>query len=209
VEKSTKTVERLAAKYGGIVADENIINATDQVGNAITIRVPVVSFEQLLDELDDEALFINYKKISSQNVTEEYQDIQTRLKTKKEVRDRYLDILRTKAKTVEDILKAEEHIRALQEEIESREGRLRFLQTRTSMSEITVEIYQKVILTESPTMVEKPFLTKAQEAMSTGWSFITASLLFFISCWPLWLICFLISIAWRRYWRRLKAQEAI
>jgi len=45
----------------------------------------------------------DYIKINTQDVSEEYVDLETRLKTKKEVEARYIEILRSKAKTLEDI----------------------------------------------------------------------------------------------------------
>lgn len=209
VENSTRNIEAITLRYNGIVADQSISNATNEINNTISIRVPVSSFEKFIEDVCKEAVFINYKKTTSQNVTEEYQDIQARLKTKREVRDRYTDILKTKAKTVEDILKAEEHIRMLQEEIESREGRLRFLQTRTAMSEIDLHIYQKVIFTEAPTLVEKTFSTKITDALHAGWSFVMACALFVISCWPLFIPCVAIFLAWRKFKRRVNSEESL
>ena len=70
------------------------------------------------------------KNVSVQDVTEEYLDIEARLKTKKEVEARYIEILKSKTKTVEDVLKAEEQIRIIREEIEAREGRLNYLKNQ-------------------------------------------------------------------------------
>jgi len=207
VDKRTRNIEAIVNKYGGVIADQNISNATNEINNYLTVRVPVAKFEEVIEELCREAVFMNYKKISSQDVTEEYQDIQARLRTKREVRDRYTDILKTKAKTVEDILKAEEHIRVLQEEIESREGRLQFLQTRTAMSEISLQIYQKVIFTKSPTQVEETFSAKVRDALGRGWSFVTATMLFVVSCWPFFIASFLLVVAWRRFKRTLPTDD--
>ncbi|HEV8513536.1 MAG TPA: DUF4349 domain-containing protein, partial [Cyclobacteriaceae bacterium] len=158
VEANTRNIEKLVSARKGLIARQNLSTATAQVSNDITIRIPSSAFEELLEDLKKEAQFVDYKRLASENVTEEYMDIQTRLKTKKEVRDRYTEILKTKAKTVEDILKAEEHIRVLQEEIEAKEGRLNFLKSRVSMSVINLEIYQKVIYKEAPALVVKPYV---------------------------------------------------
>lgn len=209
VEKTSKVVEAITLKYDGIVADQSISNAANEITNRFTLRVPVSVFEKTIEELCKQAIFIDTKKITCQNVTEEYQDIQVRLKTKRDVRDRYTEILKTKAKTVEDILKAEEHIRVLQEEIESREGRLHFLKSRTAMSEISLQIYQKVVFTETPSLVEKPFFVKITYALENGWSFVMSSMLFVITCWPVAILCLLILWAWRKFKRGLQAKEAL
>jgi hypothetical protein len=209
VEKSTKNIEKLTSTYNALIANENFSTDVNEKSNSIVIRVPSASFEVLLEELSKESLFIDYRRIISQNVTEEYHDINTRLKTKKEVRDRYTEILKTKAKTVEDILKAEEHISALQEEIESKEERKKFLESRVSMSMINLDIYQKVIYKETPTLVEKTYATKFTQALSNGWSIITSTSLYIISCWPLLFAGILILWGWRILRRKWRSTESV
>lgn len=209
VEANTRNIEKLVLAHKGLIARQNLSTATESISNDITIRVPSSAFEALLEDLRKESKFVDYKRIASENVTEEYEDIQTRLRTKKEVRNRYVDILRTKAKTVEDVLKAEEHIRVLQEEIESKEGRLNFLKSRVSMSEINLEIYQKVVYKEAPPLIEKTYTTQAREALGNGWSLIRSFSLFVINGWPGLVLFSLIFWAWRRRGRRLIAEEAL
>lgn len=208
IETNTKNIEKLVSSHKGLIARQNLSTATAELSNQITIRVPSSAFETLLDDLSKESQFVNYKRISSENVTEEYEDIQTRLKTKKEVRDRYVEILKTKAKTVEDILKAEEHIRVLQEEIEAKEGRLNFLKSRISMSEINLEIYQKVIYKEAPPLIVKTYIAQVGEAAENGWSLITSFSLFIVNGWPGLILFSIIFWAWRRKRRKLMAEEA-
>lgn len=208
VEKSTKNIEKLTSAYNAFIANENFSTDINEKSNGIIIRVPSSLFQALLEELSKESLFIDYRRIVSQNVTEEYRDISTRLKTKKEVRDRYTEILKTKAKTVEDILKAEEHIGVLQEEIESKEERIKFLQSRVSMSEINLDIYQKVIYKETPTLVEKTYGTKFTQALSNGWLIITSTSLYIISCWPLLIVGILVLWWWRMLRRKWRSVES-
>jgi len=209
VETNTKNIEKLVSARKGLISRQNLSTATEQISNDITIRVPSSAFSALLGDLSKESKFVDYKRVASQNVTEEYEDIQTRLKTKKEVRDRYVEILKTKAKTVEDILKAEEHIRVLQEEIEAKEGRHNFLKSRVSMSEINLEIYQKVIYKETPSLLEKPYIAKVGEALGNGWSLITSLSLFIINSWPVLILISIVFWAWRRRRRRMIAEEAV
>ncbi|MBQ0740603.1 DUF4349 domain-containing protein, partial [Aquimarina celericrescens] len=90
------------------------------------------NFDIVLDSICKTAEFVDFKNISTIDVTEEYVDITSRLKTKVEVKQRYETILRTKAKTVEDILMAEEKLSKLQEEIESAQGRLKYLGSKVT-----------------------------------------------------------------------------
>ena len=93
-------------------------------------------------------------------MTEEFIDIEQRLKNKKEVQRRYIEILQNKAKTVEDVLAAEDKIRIIQEEIESREGRLRYLKDNIALSTINIEMYQELEQGEAEIVYEKGFFVR-------------------------------------------------
>ncbi len=205
VNKSTKTVQALAAKYQAFIADMNLITTSTEVTNNLIIRVPSKNFETLLEDLGKEAIFTNFKRISAEDVTEEFVDIESRLRTKKEVRDRYIDILKNKAKTVEDVLKAEEQIRILQEEIEAKEGRLKYLQSRVALSTINLEIYQKVDYQETPDTYQKPYVAKIKQGFSNGWDIVKNLLLVLINIWPIVLIGVLIYFG--RGWIKQKLMK--
>lgn len=198
VNVSSKRANELALKHGGYVSESALTNSSYEITNAITIRVPATRFDSLLDDLGGEAIFTQYKRISSQDVTEEYVDITTRLKTKKEVRDRYVDILRNKAKTVEDVLKAEEQIRIIQEEIEAKEGRLRYLKDQVAMSTIHLELYQSIEYRPEPTAFHESFWSKLLTGLKNGWQLAQGIVLFFINIWPVVILGALIW--WKRRW---------
>lgn len=162
--------------------------------NIIYIRVPTKNFQTLLSSMKGLSISEDYVKINAQDVTEEYYDLETRLKTKKEVEARYIDILKSKAKTLNEILIAEDKIRVIREEIEAVEGRLNYLKNRVSLSSIQVEIYQDAYYSQETTRYKKyektgwSFGEKAGNAVATGWDGI---LIFFIGLlyfWPLFLI---------------------
>ena len=77
--------------------------------------------------------------IDSQDVTEEYIDITARLKTKKELEARYLELLK-KANKVEEIVSIEKEIGNLRSDIESIEGRLRYINNAVAYS--TLDNYE-------------------------------------------------------------------
>src|SRR5258706_828272 len=200
IDQGTKEVEQTVGNYQGSIANMNLESNAYDISNQFVIRVPSKNFELLLEELGKRALYIDYKRISTKDVTEEYIDIETRLKTKREVRDRYIDILKTKAKTVEDVLKAEEQIRIIQEEIEAKEGRLKYLQDRVSTSTVNLEIYQKVEYKETPNTYEKPYITKIKQGFVNGWDIVKNVALLFINLWPVILVGGVLY--WRRSWLR-------
>lgn len=197
VAASTQRVNAAVDAVNGYVSAQELSNTNYSITNFITIRVPKSQFDSLLETIGKDALFTNYRRIYSEDITEEYVDIQTRLKTKKDVRDRYIDLLRNKASNVEEVLKAEEAIRVIQEEIESKEGRLKFLKDRVSMSTIRLEIYQEVEYTPPPRVTNAPsFGKKIIKGLENGWNLILGFILALVNIWPLLLIGGIL------YWQR-------
>ena len=202
---SSKKIEAISQRFKGFIADMNQTNSNYSINNYLSIRIPADQLDAFLAEIEKESIHTNYTRISSQDVTEEFYDITTRLTTKKAVRDRYIEILRNKAKTVKDILEAEEKIRVIQEEIESIEGRLKYLQNRTAMSTVNIEIYQEVEYVKTPTVYKKSFLTKVKEGFLNGWALIQDLLIGLVTIWPLVLIITLLFIFRKRIWRAIRS----
>lgn len=198
VNASSRNATNLATKHGGYVSDSELTNSSYETTNTLTIRVPATRFDSLLDDLGSEAIFTQYKRINSQDVTEEYVDITTRLKTKIAVRDRYVDILRTKAKTVKDVLDAEEQIRIIQEEIEAKEGRLRYLKDQVGMSTIRLELYQEIEFRPEPSAFRESFWVKLVSGLKNGWELMQGLVIGLVSIWPLLLLFGL--FLWKRRW---------
>ena len=196
IQEAFPRIERVVKNFDGYISSSNMKNNSRQISNNIVIRVPNESLDTLLRLVERQSIFINNSSISSTDVTEEFIDIESRLKTKKEVRKRYLDILTKKAKTVEDVLLAEEQIRQLTEEIEAKEGRLRYLSNRVGLSTLTLSIYQKVKYEAAPKVYEITFLTKIKEAFINGWEIVLGILLGLVNIWPL-IILFSV-LFWKR-----------
>ncbi len=201
VEKSTKRIEEMVAAHEGFMSALNMTNSSYRITNQLTIRVPANRFDELMNTIETESIYTNYRRINAKDVTEEYLDIETRLHTKKQVRDRYVAILRDKAKTVEEVLKAEEAIRVIQEEIESREGRLNYLKNRVSLSTINLEIYQEVPYTPDRGS-RTTFWTRLKQSAADGWTIVVSLVLGLVTIWPLVLLGVL--VIWRRKWLRKK-----
>ena len=205
--KSSKDVQALVERYNGFVSNLNMANSNYELSAQISLKVPAKDFQTLLDSIKKQAIFLNYERIHTDDVTEEYVDIQTRLKTKKEVRDRYIDILRNKAKNVKDILMAEDKIRVIQEEIEAAEGRLKFLSTNVSLSTVSVELYQKIEYKPNPETYSNSFWNRLGRSFKNGLEFFEELTLGLISIWPLILIFGLLFGFRKRIFRRFRRKR--
>ncbi|MEZ4932553.1 MAG: DUF4349 domain-containing protein [Saprospiraceae bacterium] len=196
VDKSTETITALTEKHNGYLANMDLTSNNEEISNKITIKVPAINFEPFLNDLSKESIFTYSKKINTQDVTEEYVDLQSRLKTKKEVKEKYAEILRSKTKTLDEVYNAEEMIRKLQEEIEAAEGRLRYLANQSALSTILVDIYQPKEYAVEPVVYTESFWLKLWEGFENGWSSVTAIILLVVNIWPI--IFMAIFIFWKR-----------
>ncbi|NIW78938.1 MAG: DUF4349 domain-containing protein [Calditrichae bacterium] len=142
-EETAKNISELATRYEGFVQSSNIYESeTGAKSGTVIIRVPVASFEAAFAEIKTFATQVVSESVSGQDVTEEYVDLQSRLKNKRAEEAQYLDILK-QAYTVEDILMVTERLSWVRQEIERLEGRLNYLENLTDMSTITTFISEE------------------------------------------------------------------
>ncbi|MBR9923163.1 MAG: DUF4349 domain-containing protein [Bacteroidetes bacterium] len=207
LRESINRIERLVESHNGYITSQEESSSNYELDASMTIRVPAEKFDQLLEALGGEAVYTNYKRIEAKDVTEEFIDIQTRLKTKREVRDRYVDILRNKAKTVEEVLLAEEQIRVIQEEIEAKEGRLKYLSNRVSMSTINLNLYEPVEYEIEPSTYKRNFWTDLKESLSNGGKLLRGLFLGIVSIWPLVIILLLLLWKGGWLWRKIRRKK--
>lgn len=206
LEKSANVIQALTQKCDGFISSMNQNNSSYLASNVLAVRVPINQFDYFLFKIKEEALYADYVRVNAEDVTEEFIDIENRLKTKKEVQRRYVEILQNKAKTVEDVLSAEEKIRVIQEEIESREGRLRYLKDNIAMSTIHIEMYQEVEEVGARVVYQRTFLDKAKDGFVNGWNFILEILVGMINIWPILLIVGLVVLFRKRLKRILRRE---
>ncbi len=200
-----KDIRLAIQKSGGYISSEGESREVQRIQNNLVIRVPSAQFDALVETLSDLAENVDYKNINVTDVSEEYVDIEARIKTKKEVEKTYTEFL-GRARNIEEILKVENELRVIREEIESREGRLRFLKDRIAYSTLNLNVYEDLDFTGS--ISKKPgFLNKIGEGLATGWKGVLNVFIGIVYLWPVWLITGTLTYALiRRRKKRMKVQ---
>jgi hypothetical protein len=110
----------------------------------MTIRIPVDQFDFVMDELADMAVGNVSLSTWSDDVSEEYSDLENRLGSLEAARLRLLDIM-ANADTTEDLLAAEQQLTYRESEIESIKGRMQYLGQSSSLSRINVYLEPYVL----------------------------------------------------------------
>ncbi len=204
VAVATRIARNYARQNGGYISDERMDTTSYRKENRFTIRVPQTHFDTLLDSISDISEIIETKNITTVDVTEEYIDIQSRLRTKKEVKERYESILRGKAKTIKEVLLAEEKIRKLQEEIEAAEGKLRYMSNKITFSTIQLDFYEELPLEELSIDEGPTFYSKVKDGLSFGLSMVESVVLLLLHIWPVTITGIFLGVF---IYRRRKAKK--
>jgi hypothetical protein len=147
VTTSIEQITNYTTSIGGFVQNSYISEHENGThSGTITIRIPSDQFETTLETVKGYATFVEYESISGSDVTEEYTDYLARLNNAQAEETAYLAVL-DRAETVEDILAVQAALSNVREEIEVLEGRLQYLEDRTSMSTLTISLSEEATVT--------------------------------------------------------------
>ncbi|MBD8496755.1 DUF4349 domain-containing protein [Paenibacillus arenosi] len=135
------SINELIHRTGGYVTEYSDTQNDHEHGGIYTVRVPADKFQALitmLEQLDTERFARSY---TTQDVTEEYVDLESRLKAKRLVESRLLGYME-KATKADDLLSYSDTLATTQEEIERIVGRQKYLNNLVSMSTIQLRVYE-------------------------------------------------------------------
>lgn len=190
VEASHRHIADFLKGNNAYFGSDNRTTSSYRLENNMVIRVPAQNFDKLTEALMGESIYTDYLNISAEDVTDQFVDIEARLKTKKEVEQRYLALLK-EAKKISDILEVEEKLGGIREEIESAEGRLKLMNDQINYSTISLTIYQSLDYVPEP---QTGFFSKLQEAFVRGWRNMGSFVIGLVRVWP-FLLLFCLGIA--------------
>lgn len=135
-------VAELAEQFGGYVASSNVYGQPGQPRRGIwTIRVPVEQYERLLSEARQLGELRSLAS-NSKDVSEEYYDIEARIRNKQKTEARIVALLEEATGNLEQVLVVEQKLDQVREEIERMQGRLRVLTDQTSLATVTISVEQ-------------------------------------------------------------------
>jgi len=191
--KSSKTyLDTLVDFYSGYISSESFNDQEDQLSYNITCRIPAEKFDLFISGVESSPDKIISKSVNANDVTEQYYDVKIRLENERQVEKRYLELL-AQARSVKDILDIEENLGKVRQEIESKEGRLRYLDDRIGFCTLNIWIYQKKDIKYEPADRDG-FGQRLKKSLHKGWQGFVDFILIFLRIWPLWIVGLII---WR------------
>lgn len=214
VQSAARQARETVADRGGYEASSSAqaLNE-DEARTNISFEVPADSFDEIMGLLRESnyVVRVENESTSSQDVTEEFVDLESQLTNLEATESRFVELL-DEAHTISDVLSVENEITRVRGEIERIKGRLNYLEQRTDYSRIHVT-YEETV-DDEVTIAGQHFTPgeTASEAWNSSLEFVgsvgnalIAVVVFFWWGWPLLgLAAFLVS----QYRRRRRTETA-
>ncbi len=142
--QAADAIANMTKRMGGFVVTSKVYENTTPSGvrlpyGSVTVRVPAEKFQEAIGQIEALAVRVDRKDITGKDVTEEYVDLQARLKNLEAARDELQRLMRDATNT-EDVLAVYRELTQVQGEIEQVKGRIKYLKTSAAMSAISVQL---------------------------------------------------------------------
>lgn len=131
---SEEMVTAWAKGFGGYITNAN----TWETSASFTVRIPAARFDEAMTQAGELGKILN-RSVSSDDVSDRYYDLKSRLETKYILRDKLTSYL-SSAKDMKDLLEIERQLSSVIEEIESKESQLKRLSGQIDYSTIYINM---------------------------------------------------------------------
>lgn len=159
VEDASETMDSVnsivSGKYG-FVESSSISDSGEGPRTArMTLRVPVESFEGIIDELKGLASLVLHESTSGQDVTMEFIDLEANLRNARAEEESYRAILE-RSGSIEEVLMVTRQLAEVRGRIEQLDARKRYLENRTDLATLQLTLTEETRI-EVPTRKWRPF----------------------------------------------------
>lgn len=189
-ETAAESITNIAKLNKGEVSDSNFSESNRGTKSGyMTVRVPFQNFDAAFAAIKKIATQVMSESTNAQDITEEYIDLEARLKNKRAEEQSFVNLLNRSGK-IEEILSVTREVARVRGEIEQLQGQMRYLNSQTDMSTITVNLSEDVEIAPvsqdwRPLQVLK---TSVKQLLTNGQNFIDGLIRFLIVVLPLILI---------------------
>ncbi len=146
VDDTAGTIDRITAaseSVGGYVSDSRVWRDGEQLRGAITLRIPADRLSAALAVIRKLAVRINSESIGSQEVTQEYVDLESQLRnleaTEVELRQ-LMTTIRQNSKKASEVLEMYQQLNSVRMQIEQIKGRMRYLSQMSALATIQIDL---------------------------------------------------------------------
>lgn len=169
-EEAQRQITSIAETNGGFVVESQQTSsdtkATVHDVVSMSVRVPSSKFAEALAAIRATSQRVVFETVKGDDVTEEFIDIEARLKAKKALEQQFVEIMK-RANSVDDALSVQSQLADVRGDIEKIEGRKRFLENQSSLSTIKIRIQTPAVFSAS----SSGFSHRLNESFATGFDF--------------------------------------
>lgn len=190
LELAKTKVDTVLNRCHGYYENEQFNSYGNSLSYTLVLRIPNLKFDSLINDLESGVGHLKSKNLNAEDVTEEYVDLNIRLDNNLAYVDQYKTILK-RAKTVKEILEVQEKIRGIEEEINSKKGRLKFLEDKVNYSTLNLELTE---LIESNISNQPSLTTQLMHAFNAGAQNFLSFVIGLIRYWPFLVVLLLVFV---------------
>ena len=142
-QQTEKDLQKAVANREGYIVSSNMYEGTEDgiISGQLTVRIPQDAFREFIQLVEDGSSKVLESSVSGEDVTEEYVDLKSRLKSKEVVEERLLSFMK-KAEKTEDLLSISDDLAKVQESIEAITGQMKYLENKTDLATVTIDIQE-------------------------------------------------------------------
>lgn len=191
VSSTIDAISALAVKNGGYVVEKNFYKSDSAPSGYVTVRIPATSFEQGLGAIRALGDVVS-ESLSGNDVTAEYVDLNSQLRNLRSSETQLLEIMK-RSGTISDVLEVQNQLTSIRGQIESLQGRTKYLEQSAAYSLLTVNlstdasalpIVEKEGVTWKPLTIAK---TALRSLVDLGKSVVEV-IIWFLVYLPLWIL---------------------
>jgi len=185
-----RSVTSIAESQGGFVVtsetkiSENHDPSKRTVEVKLIVRVPAKQFDAALAAFEKLSTNVIHRGISGSDVTEEFIDLEARIRTQKALELQFIEIMK-QAGNISDALEVQRQIAGVRTEIEKLDGRRRFLENRASLSTITVDLKSPVLIAVNTSSFGRSLRESVSDSVGVASAIVLGLTRFFIVMVPI------------------------
>jgi len=181
VEQGYDKAIKIALEAGGQVGSSSMEKTKDERERSaeLVLRVPAESMESVIDKMKGLGEVLSTKR-EGEDVSEQWVDLAARIHNLQWQEQQLLNIMKEKAKTLDDLLRMQGEVARLRGEIEANEGRMRLLQDQVAMATLTVKLVERETVVEAVPSGSWALNTTFSKALKTALAGARAIVGFFI-----------------------------
>ncbi|WP_067726930.1 DUF4349 domain-containing protein [Oceanobacillus damuensis] len=208
-QQTLNTIQSQVANRGGYIVDSNMQGyaENDSVNGHVTVRIPQGQFREFIQIVEDDSSKVLESSISGQDVTEEFIDLESRLKSKRVVEERLLSFMEQAEKT-EDLLTISADLAEVQGEIEEITGRMNYLENRTDLATVTIYMEENNVTISGMNEGELDTWEKTKKQFLNSINFLltvfSGIFVFFIGNLPVFILLGVIAMIGFFIYRRIR-----